>query len=509
MKRNKISLKWKLFAYILVFAMAIVFLFAFFQIFLLDDFYRRTKTKDINNLTNEVYDSIYEVVESQNQSLVDIINTDFDLTQKLVNISREQEASIYIFSLIGDKKYALNYYSSQGGAYSKFCVSGTTTTNDSVIDDIWKKALQSPKSKIFYVIFTENTDEKFQVMVTPDSKNQEEDALICGRFIESANQTYMIVIDSRLTPVGPAVETMKTQIFYISLIIVALTIVVAMLLSRTISKPIVAINETAKKMAKGDLNVGFTGHGYSEITDLNDTLNYTVQELKKTETLQRELLANVSHDLKTPLTLIGGYAEMMRDIPSENTPENAQIIIDETKRLGGLVNDLLSLSRIKARTEPLNIVEFSITDVLEEIVNRQNKLLETSKIKINLYFNEKVTVNADIHKISQVIYNFFNNAINYSGNATIVDVIQEVKDDCVWIKVRDYGIGIKPENIEYIWKRYYRVDKGLQRSTQGSGLGLSIIKEILEYHGFEYGVETQVNKGSTFYFIMPIVKIEK
>lgn len=490
MKTDKLSLKWKLFAYIVVFAIVIILIFSLFQIFLLDGFYRRTKTKDINSLTKNI-------VNIMDESLKDDEELNFEkIQQELSNLSNDEEASIYIFKNSNDSNEPV-YKSSIGGSYTSI----TDKTNFKEIRDKASKL----KDDYFYIIFTENSDEKFKIMVTDDSRAQESNNLICGTFFD--DNSYIIIVDSRLTPVAPVVSAMKTQILYISIIVVILAILVALLLSKTISKPIIAMNSTAKKMAEGNLDVVFEGRGYSEITDLNNTLNYTVEELKKTENLQRELLANVSHDLRTPLTLISGYAEMIKDIPEENNSENVQIIIDETKRLSLLVNDLLNLSRIKARTEPLNLVEFDITSLLEQIISRQNKLMENSLVKINLITStQKVIVKADIRKIEQVIYNFINNAVNYSGDSKKVDVIEEIKDDFVIIKVKDYGIGIKKEQLDYIWQRYYRVDKGLQRSTQGTGLGLSIIKEILEYHNFNYGVESEVGVGSTFYFEMPIIK---
>ena len=277
------------------------------------------------------------------------------------------------------------------------------------------------------------------------------------------------------------------------------------MISKAISKPISNMNESAKKLATGNYDVTFKGEGFLEIAELNDTLNYAVEELKKTETLQRELLANVSHDLKTPLTLISGYAEMIRDIPSENNPENIQIIIDEANRLGVLVNDLLSLSKISSRTEPLNLSVYDINNNLINIVERFNKLLESKGFVVNYLDKGPIYVNDDNRKIEQVIYNLINNAVNYSGDSRKIEVESKITDQKVRISVKDYGIGIKKDELEYIWDRYYRVDKGHQRSVQGSGLGLSIIKGILEYHGFEYGVESVENVGSTFYFIMPII----
>ena len=487
MKLDKFSIKWKLFFYILIFAGSIILLFSVFQIVLLDDFYRSIKTKDINNLTLDAKEEIYNAKINDEIKIYDSLKT------TLNKLALANEASIYVYNK-SNNDY-IQIYGPDAGASNEYI--------KTEIGEIWEKA-NKLNDELFYIIFTDNSDPKFQTMVTGDSKAQERDYLICGVFLDT---NHMLIIDSRLTPVEPAVMAMKYQILYISLIVVVLAIVVALLLSRTISKPIIAINNSAKLMADGNLDVEFKGKGYLEITELNNTLNHTIEELKKSETLHKELIANVSHDLRTPLTLISGYAEMMKDLPDEKTEENIQVIIDETKRLSLLVNDLLNLSRIQSRTEELNLEEFDITELLINIVDRQNKFFENTNVKINLILSStNIIVNADIKKIEQVIYNFISNAINYSGKNKEVDVFLDVVNDNVIIKVKDYGIGIKSEHLEFIWQRYYRVDKGLQRSSQGTGLGLSIIKEILEYHGFKYGVESVENVGSTFYFEIPIVK---
>lgn len=488
MKTDKLSLKWKLFFYILIFAGSIILLFSVFQIVLLDDFYRSIKTNDINNLTLDAYNAVLDNKYDNKVTILDNLKT------KLNKLANDNEAFIYI-------------YEKSDSGYNQIYGSLSTSSNQDIKNDmniIWTAASDLYSSELFYIIFKDDTNPEFQTMVTDDSKAQERDYLICGRFLDNE---HLLIVDSRLTPVEPAVQAMKYQILYISLIVVVLAIIVALLLSRTISKPIIAINDSAKLMAEGNLDIEFKGKGYLEITELNNTLNHTIEELKKTETLHRELIANVSHDLRTPLTLISGYAEMMKDLPDENTEENIQVIIDETKRLSLLVNDLLNLSRIQSRTEELNLSVFNVCELVENIVERQNKFFEGSNVLINYESNEKdIFVNADIKKIEQVIYNFISNAINYSGKEKNIDVIVLKNEENVIIKVKDYGIGIKKEHLDFIWQRYYRVDKGLQRSTQGTGLGLSIIKEILEYHGFKYGVESEENVGSTFYFEMPIVK---
>ena len=218
---------------------------------------------------------------------------------------------------------------------------------------------------------------------------------------------------------------------YITLIVIVLATMIAILLSKYISKPISKLNSTAKLMAAGNYDVVFEGNGYLEVNELNKTLNNTVSELKKTETLRRELMANVSHDLRTPLTMIMGYAEMMRDIPGENSPENLKIIIDEVDRLNVLVNDMLDLSKLSANTAVMHPQIFCVTDNLIEIVDRIQKFNENQGTNIKLQYDQNVEVCADESKIEQVICNFIYNAINYSSPSSLIRVVQEVNGDFV------------------------------------------------------------------------------
>ena len=330
---------------------------------------------------------------------------------------------------------------------------------------------------------------------------------MCCSFVDLVDGTdCLLIIDNKLVPVDAAVNTMKLQLMYITLIVIVLATMIATLLSKYISKPISKLNSTAKLMAAGNYDVVFEGNGYLEVNELNKTLNNTVSELKKTETLRRELMANVSHDLRTPLTMIMGYAEMMRDIPGENSPENLKIIIDEVDRLNVLVNDMLDLSKLSANTAVMHPQIFCVTDNLIEIVDRIQKFNENQGTNIKLQYDQNVEVCADESKIEQVICNFIYNAINYSSPSSLIRVVQEVNGDVVRISVIDEGIGIKEEDLKVIWERYYRVDKAHKRSSKGSGLGLSIVKGILECHKFKYGVSSKVGEGSTFWFEMPIYK---
>ena len=234
-------------------------------------------------------------------------------------------------------------------------------------------------------------------------------------------------------------------------------------------------------------------------------MNYAATELSKNDNLQKELISNISHDLRTPLTMIRGYSEIMRDIPGENTPENFQIIIDETTRLAELVNGMLDLSRIQSGERVPQKKIFCLTDVIRATLTRYEKLVLRDGYKIDFDFSEEAFVFADQDMILQVVYNFINNAINYTGDDKYVKVLQHVVDNTVRISVKDTGDGINEEDIPYIWDRYYKVDKVHRRATVGTGLGLSIAKDVLEAHGATYGVESELKNGSTFWFELDIV----
>jgi len=250
--------------------------------------------------------------------------------------------------------------------------------------------------------------------------------------------------------------------------------------------------------------VEFDGKDYKEITELSETLNHTAKELSKSDVLQKELLANVSHDLRTPLTMITAYSEVMRDLPGENTPENVQVIIDETKRLTFLVNDLLDMSKIQAGVTTLETKEYDLTESINAAIERHSKLLEPYGYKVIFKYDRHVLVEADEFKIYQVIYNLIGNAVNYTGEDKKVIIKQIVENGNVRIQVIDSGEGIPKDKLENVWDRYYKIDKEHKRAIMGSGLGLSIVQNILKLHNAKYGVESEEGVGSTFWFELPV-----
>ncbi len=323
-------------------------------------------------------------------------------------------------------------------------------------------------------------------------------------FARISEDGEIILVESVISTLGGTVETLRIQLYWATGVFLLIGMVFAVFVSRSLSKPIEKLNESAKKLAAGDYGADFSVKGDREVNELSHTLSYAAKELSKVEELRRELIANVSHDLRTPLTMITAYSEAMRDIPGELTSENVQIIIDETNHLTELVNDLLDLSRIQSGAHMLNKSRFDLTKSIDVLLKRYGKLTEQDGFKVVFEHGKDVYVTADENKITQVAYNLINNAVNYAGEDRRVLIRQTLEGDKVRIEVTDHGEGIPQEQLEYIWDRYYRAGSPHKRSKQGTGIGLSIVKGIMELHNERYGVSSTPGEGSTFWFELTV-----
>ena len=316
---------------------------------------------------------------------------------------------------------------------------------------------------------------------------------------------FAVFINLEFTPISTVQETRNVQFGYIAILIIILTIVFSWTFSGRISRPLERMTAEAERMADVGYEAVFEEEGYSETQRLANALNYAVGEIAQTERLQRELIANVSHDLRTPLTLITGYAEMMRDLPGENSPENCQYIIDETRRLTTLVNDMLGFSKYSAGSQTPALRVINLTESIRSTISRYSELVRQYGYVIEFEASENVEIEADEGMILQVIYNLLNNAINYTGADKRVIIKQTlVSHRSVRISVTDTGEGIANEDIEKIWDRYYTEQKSHKRAIVGSGIGLSIVSKLLRLHSASYGVETIEGIGTTFWFELEV-----
>lgn len=303
----------------------------------------------------------------------------------------------------------------------------------------------------------------------------------------------------------------NARIILTSLFVLALSFALAGAVSGWLTRPLAEMTQKARRLGRGDFSVDFYGETYgAELYELAETLNFARDEIHKADRMQRELIANVSHDFKTPLTMIKSYASMIIEI-SGNNPEkrnkHAQVIIDEADRLASLVSDVLDLSKIRAGIETLEPKVFNLSAFVRQVLEKFEYLCESHGYSFEVDVEDGVLTRADEGKIGQVLYNLIGNAVNYTGDDKKVYVsLKTDENGAARFAVRDTGKGIKSEEIDTIWDRYYRSGETHKRPVQGTGLGLSIVKTVLEKHCFRFGVESQQGKGSTFFVLFPVWK---
>ncbi len=329
------------------------------------------------------------------------------------------------------------------------------------------------------------------------------DMLVFGKKITSKLANYYLVINTPLEPVESYVDFIMKQYNYIALFIVAISLLVSFVLTRKITSPIIRMNKEANRLAEGNYNIDFEQKkSYSEIDELAKSLDDATTKLGKVDELRKDLIANVSHDIKTPLTMIKAYAEMIKDISGDNPEkrnEHIDVILKEADYLASLVNDMQELSKMQAGYITLTSDNFDLKETIEDVIELLSHMIEDKQVVFSTKL-EEVIVYADEIKISQVIYNFINNALKHTGPGKKIEVRMIDSEESVRVEVADEGEGIKEDLLPYIWDRYNKVDKNFARSKDSTGLGLAIAKAILESHKAKYGVTSKVGKGSTFWF---------
>ncbi len=319
-----------------------------------------------------------------------------------------------------------------------------------------------------------------------------------------------VVVSYSLKIVHGAERMLLAYFILVGVIVLLIATMITYSISQKLSDGISNLSSTAVRFSKGDFNVKFVNAEYKELAALSDTLNSVRDEIKKSGDFQRELLANVSHDLKTPLTMIKAYALMIREISGddpEKRDKHLQVIIDESDRLTGLVNDVLNVSKVSSNLEELNFKVFNLTEFLYGIINKFGYLQETQGYNFMIDIDANLYTRADEEKIGQVIYNLLGNAVNYTGEdkTVYISLKKDILEERIKFTVRDTGKGISKEDLPEIWNRYYRVKENHSRPVKGTGLGLNIVKIILENHKFDFGVDSTVGKGSSFWVDFPAV----
>ncbi len=296
------------------------------------------------------------------------------------------------------------------------------------------------------------------------------------------------------------------NILYISFcIIFGLSLIILLVFTLTVYFPLRKITEAATRYAEGDLKHRLSLHTQDEMGYLADTMNYMAEKLDKGEEYQKEFIANVSHDFRSPLTSIKGYLEAILDgtIPPEMQDKYLQRVISETDRLNKLTQGLLTLNSLDQKNQ-LSRSNFDLNQIIKETAASFEGTCDAKDIVLDLTFSETATiVYADLGEIQQVLYNLIDNAIKFSHPGSTIYIQTSIRYEKVFVSVKDTGIGIPKDSLKKIWERFYKTDLSRGKDKKGTGLGLSIVKEIIQNHGETIDVISTEGVGTEFIFTLP------
>lgn len=467
------SIKFRLWGYFLAVGLGVVAMIWFLQLFFVNNYYEEMKVREVMRVAS----SISADYEKNDKDLAYSIQA-LSITNDFY-VMMESESGILLFSPQQESGFPIIPYFDETPKL--------------------KKLLDASDGKPV----------SFEVSTSLDKYK----TLAYGCEISNAEgYKANLYIFSPLYPVSSTIHILTHQLIYVTILTLTLAFILALYFSNRISRPIKGITTTAKEMGKGNYDVNFEGNSYSEINNLADTLNTAAYELGKADNRLKDLIANVSHDLKTPLTMIKSYAEMVRDL-SGDIPEkrnaHLQVIMDETDRLNQLVNDMATVSAMQTHKIPLERSMFDLRAACAAILASYDILSEQEGYRFTFNAPKECLAFGDENRIKQVLANLVNNAVKYCGIDKVIIVNIRRISKKYRIEIIDHGPGIAQEELPHVWDRYYKTSTNYVRSTEGSGLGLSIAKEILTLHHANYGVHSKVGRGTTFWFELPLMKKER
>ncbi len=462
---DKRGLKYKNWKFLMSFSLIILVVMWFLQFIFLNTFYTKMKVNEI--------ESIGKIVASKYQS------ADFRLA--LSEYARNYNLRIIYF----DEKGKMIGSNGFGEIFSQ-----------GVVEYFQNIAA-----------FIESGEHSAHFVVEEGRSNMSQIGYI-QRITSPAGATNYLYIVASIPPIDSTVSVLRTQFWLITLIIFLLSLFMAQILSKRMSKPIIDLTKSAEKLAAGDLETRFNIEDFTEIEKLSSTLNYATGELSKLDSYRKEFIANVSHDLKTPLTIIKFYAEMIHDVSGENPEKrtaHSEMIIKEADWLSNLVNEILELSKLQSNNvEPVK-TELNVSQTLKDTMMSFQAIAEKEGYIFETDIDDDVYISGSEQYIRRVFFNLITNAVNYTGEDKRVVIRLKQNAGKIAFTVTDTGEGIPDELKNTIWERYYKSKETHKRAVMGTGLGLSIVKQCLDMHGARYGIESMLGRGSTFWFEMNVL----
>lgn len=492
----KISISFKLFILTSIFLILFISVSIFFQALFFQQFYIDKKVKTLQSNMN----TFKQEYIKNSTTLLSSVN----LMQQFED---KNNAKIVIITSTGDIKYVANYIAGK-----------QDISNINIINRILNDWLSDPdkisqiKTSGKSVMYNDSSDYgiKNVVLITPVT------------LID--NNMDIIFSVTSLQPISEASDVIKEFYLYFFIGGVFIIILLSLIYSNMISKPLYSLNKAASKMAKLDFSSQFPVETNDEIGNLGKTLNFLSENLnnalinlhesneklkkdiekeRNLEKMRKEFVAGVSHELKTPISLIEGYAEGLKDNIVEGADRDyyIDIIIDEAKLMGSLVSDMLHLSHLESGTLKLDLEEFYISDLITPIQKKFSTLIKEKNIHLDSILKEDLKVIADKKRIDQVLTNFITNAIKYSPENGRITARISNDNKQIKVEIENQGDNISSDDINNIWDRFYKADKSRNRNSGGTGLGLAIVKNILILHNSSFGVENTTD-GVKFFFTL-------
>lgn len=320
--------------------------------------------------------------------------------------------------------------------------------------------------------------------------------------IHDVEQPIMVMIFHELNHEYQRVIWMILFTFLIAIVFAG---IILWFMSKRITAPLREMSEIARHYAKGDFSRSVQYRSNDEIGQLAKSFNYMADELNDLETMRRQYISNVSHELRSPLTSIKGFIIAFMDgtIPDHKQFYYYGLMKDETERMIKLVNDTLDMNQLEEGHLHINRTTYNLTEQMDTMIHKFEPHCHEKQLQIRLQADQDYFVHADKERIEQVMVNLIQNAIQFSHRNGFIDITLSGEGQHVHVMVKDDGIGIDEQQLDLIWRRFYKVDES-RTSKTGAGLGLAIVKSILDLHETEIKVQTKLGEGTIFSFKLPI-----
>ena len=488
------SFRFKLWVYFAVFTAFIFIILWLMQTVFLQSFYNDMLISDTKKVAEKIRSH----------------GTDADIEKKIDELARDNTVIILITDESGKLLYSSDEFK---GMHSKVKIPGNAEIEDKNRKNEFAGLPEPPKEKKNdfdkrmdeYRNLPDNYNEILSLLKASDEgyiESTEDDYYVYVTYVDYNGQDgkSVLYISTPLEAQGSAVNILRRILVWVTVLSLAAGFILSWFIARKFSKPVQRLSEKADKLGEKEYSEAYDSGFCSELDSLNQTLDRTNEKLNTSKEFQMQLLSNVSHDLRTPLTMIKGYAEMIRDISwedSEAMSSDLQVIIKEADRLNALVNEILEYSELQTEDDTKDMEQLDLSELVKSSAERFEKLLQPENVVIEKDIDLGLTATGNPGLLERALYNLMDNAVRHTGDGKKIRVALKQKDGVKVISVQDFGNGIASHEIDHIWDRYYT---SRQRKGKGvSGLGLAIVKQIALKHRGKCYAESKEGEGCTFF----------